>query len=305
MEEFEKIIDFIKSKKLGSVYLNKSFSEMTSLKVGGKIRLVFAPETIDKFLVFYDFYYKNHQNIPLVVLGNGTNILASDREFLGIVLVFKELKVQYYQINDYFYFYPQCKMSFVVKTLMKMGCADIEYFGGIPGTIGGLVTMNASYLDKMIGDYVLDAVVLTKDNKIKIYKNKELCFNYRTSIIKENKDIILLIKMKFKKTSVNKLLINYQKLMHFRKMNQPLNQLSAGCTFKNPKERSAWEIIKDLGFSNYQKGGAKVSEKHTNFIINTGNAKSCDLYELMIEIQTKAKEKFNIELESEWILINF
>lgn len=305
MQEFEKIIDFIKAKKLGSIYLNKSFSEVTSLKVGGKIRLVFAPKTIEKFLVFYNFYNKNYQSIPLVVLGNGTNILASDKEFLGIVVTFNELDVFYYELGGFVYCYPQCKMDYLAKKLIEKGYSGIEYFGGIPGTIGGLVNMNASFLGKSIGDYVEEVVVATSDNKVKIYKKRELDFSYRTSKIKENKDIILLVKLGFLKDKPINIKERYKSLQKIRKETQPLNMLSAGCAFKNPSNYKAWEIIKDLGYSGVKHGGALVSSKHCNFIVNTGKASSSDLYILAQRIKEKALEKYNINLENEWILINF
>lgn len=305
MDEFEKIIEYINIEKLGKIYLNKSFSDVTSLKVGGKIRLVFLPKTIKKFLYFYDFYYKNYSNIPLVVLGNGTNILASDDIFLGIVVMFKNINISYYEIDGYVYCFPQCKMNYLAKTLIEKGYSGIEYFGGIPGTIGGLVNMNASFLNKSIGEYVEEVVVLTRDNKIKTYKKEELNFGYRSSKIKENNDIILLVKLGFLKEDPLDIKKRYKSLQKIRKETQPLNVLSAGCAFKNPSNYKAWKVIKDLGYEGKKHGGAEVNKKHCNFIVNTGKASSSDLYLLTKEIKEKALEKYNINLENEWILINF
>lgn len=300
-----KLSQYIKEKKLGFFSFDKSFKELTTLKVGGKIRLLFMPFTIENFIEFYDFYWKNGHSMPLVVIGNGSNILASDNDFEGIVVSFKELQVKYYRLGEEFYFFPQCKMPYIANVMIGLGYREIEYFGGVPGTIGGTVAMNASFLSKSIGDFVSEVVVITKDNIIKKYEANQLKFSYRTSSIKENSDIVLLVKLHFPKGDSELTKKNYLKLLEFRKNKQPLNVLSAGCAFKNPKEVKAWEVIKELGYCGKKIGGAKVSEKHCNFIINTGDAKASDLYEILKSIQRDAKIKKNIELENEWILINF
>lgn len=306
MDEFTtKIFNIIKDEKLGKVYFDKTFKDMTTLKVGGKIHLVFMPFGIEEFIKFYDFYWKSGCEIPLFVIGNGSNILASDKEYKGIVVSFKAMKVMYYSIGDSIYFFPQCKMSYIAKVMISKGYSEVEYFSGIPGSVGGTVAMNGSFLNKSIGDYVEGALVITRDNKIKVYNNKLLNFSYRSSEVKENSDIVLLVKLRFPKGDIAKTKINYNHLKELRKEKQPLNALSAGCAFKNPSGIKAWKIIKELGYSGKSVGGAKVSEKHCNFIINDGSATSNDIYKILESICIDAKEKKNIILENEWILINF
>ena len=251
-----------------------------------------------------------------VLPGKLFEYLASWRPVLGIGqpdgamsmilnnVSFKKIKIKYFIINDEFYFFPQLKVNEVVKKIIKLGYSDIEYFSGIPGTIGGLLAMNASCFEKEISDYLIEAFVACEEG-VKWLKKEELDFKYRSSRIKEENMVLLFAKMRFPKTNNKKEVYeNLVKLLKIRNDKQPVNYKSAGCAFKNLCDKKAWEIIKELGYSGKKIGGAKVSEKHCNFIVNDNNASANDVHQLMRMIKEEAYSK-NVILENEWILINF
>ncbi len=299
----EEVIEYIRYNNLGFLEENRSFKEITTLKVGGKIRLIYYPNSIENFLKFYNFYKK--YTWPLLVIGNGSNILASDNEYYGVVVSFKKLSCLFYQINKSFYVFPQCKVSYFAKKIIPLGFCDIEYFAGIPGTIGGLVAMNAGCFGKEIGTYVKEIIALDKTGEIKIFTHDELDFSYRHSFIQDNL-IVLVVKMEFPENSdIQKTIQNYQYLQNKRRIAQPINMISAGCAFANPKGYKAWEVIDKLGYRGKVWGGAKVSDKHCNFLVNCGGAKADDFYQLIASIKSDALKKMQIILKNELILINF
>ena len=298
----DEIKDYILKNSIGDIDESLSFKDLTTFRIGGKIRLVYFPDSIENFIKF-DKKMKEI-NEDYLVIGNGSNILASDNYYNKIVVSFKKLKVKYFIINDEFFLFPQLKVNEIVRKFIELGYCDIEYFSGIPGTIGGLLTMNASCFEKVISDYLIEALVLYDDG-IKWLKKEELDFKYRSSKIKEEKMVLLLAKMKFPKTNNKKEIYdNLVKLLKIRNQKQPVNYKSAGCAFKNLCDKKAWEIIKELGYCGKRVGGAKVSEKHCNFILNDNNASANEVYELMKMIKEEAYNK-KILLENEWILINF
>lgn len=298
----DEIKDYILKNSIGDIDESLSFKDLTTFRIGGKIRLVYFPDSIESFIKF-DKKMKEI-NEKYFVIGNGSNILASDNYYNKIVVSFKKIKIKYFIINDEFYFFPQLKVNEVVKKIIELGYCDIEYFSGIPGTIGGLLAMNASCFEKEISDYLIEAFVACEEG-VKWLKKEELDFKYRSSRIKEENMVLLFAKMRFPKTNNKKEVYeNLVKLLKIRNDKQPVNYKSAGCAFKNLCDKKAWEIIKELGYSGKKIGGAKVSEKHCNFIVNDNNASANDVYRLMRMIKEEAYSK-NVILENEWILINF
>lgn len=299
---FDEIKKYILKYKLGEINESLSFKELTTFKIGGKIRLVYFPDTIENFIKFDEIVKK--YDIKYFVIGNGSNILASDKFYDGIVVSFKKLKIKYFIINDNLYLYPNVKINEIAKKVIELGYRDIEYFSGIPGSVGGLLTMNASCFGKVISDYLCEVYAIGDDG-VRWYKKEELDFEYRSSKIKQSKMVVLLAKMIFPKTyNTKETYENLLRLIKIRNDKQPVKYKSAGCAFKNLSTIKAWKIVNELGYSGKKVGGAVVSEKHNNFIVNKNNASANDVYELMNMIKADALNK-NIILENEWILINF
>ncbi len=299
----DEVKNFILENKLGLALENKSFRDYTTLKVGGKIRLVYLPDTIEHFLIFYQFY--KLLNRPLFVIGAGSNVFASDRDFDGVVVNFSKLIVRYYRINTTYTCYPGCSVVRLAYDLARHGLTGGEFLAGIPATIGGAVYMNAGANNYEIKDILISAKLLHRDGSIKEYKKKDLHFGYRKSRLQEEDSIVLEAKFGFRKANPEVVLEFLKDLKEKRRRTQPVEEKCAGCTFQNPPGYSAWELIDKIGFRGYRINQAQVSTKHSNFLINNGEAKSEDLLNLIKIIQEKVKEKYHIDLKCEWILVNF
>ena len=176
----------------------------------------------------------------------------------------------------------------------------MEFACGIPGTVGGAIFMNAGAYKSDMGYIVSSIKVLTDDYKIKVMQNKELNFHYRSSYLQSHKNLICLeATIHLIKGNTDEILELINERKKRRLETQPLEYPSAGSVFRNPKDDYAGRLIEEIGYKGHSVGGAKVSEKHANFIINTGGATGDDIKRLIIEIQDKVKEKYNIELKVE------
>lgn len=297
------LINFIIDNNLGKISEDITFKDVTTLKAGGKIRLFFKPFSIEKFIEFYQYAIIHRYKV--FVIGGGSNILASDDEFKGVVVSFDELDIKYYRIGKKFNCFPQCKVSRISIDSAKMGYTKGEFLSGIPGSIGGVIFMNAGCYNKEIKDILIKCRCIDEDGKVHIYSSEELEFTYRSSLIQKKKLIVLDAWIELDIDIENNALIKIKNWMKSRNDNQPLDKHSAGCTFRNLKDMSAWKLIDQANLRGFTIGGAKVSEKHCNFIINEKNATASDLYNLVNYVKDKVFQKFNINLECEWVLVNF
>lgn len=294
---------FVLDNKLGEILENKSFKDCTTLKVGGKIRLFYYPNSIENFLTFHRYYRPSGR--PLFIIGAGSNVFASDADFDGVVVNFSKLPLRYYRVGDTFTCYPGCSVVRLSYDLARLGYSGGEFLSGIPATIGGAVYMNAGANGSEMKDILISAKLLSKDGVVREYKNLELGFGYRKSRLQEEGLIVLEAKLKFQKEESGDVLKRVKEMKTKRNKSQPVDQKCAGCTFQNPPGHSAWKLIEEIGFRGYKINKAQVSEKHCNFLINNGDARSEDLMELIKQIKERVKEKFDIDLKCEWVLVNF
>ena len=291
------IIQDIRKLHIGKVIEDYILKEHTTYKVGGKAICAVIPEDEKKLITLLSYLREN--KIKYKVLGNGSNVIFNDSGYNGVIVKldnFNYLNI----INNKIIVgagYPLNKLALRVS---RLGFTGMEFATGIPGTVGGAVYMNAGAYKSDMG-YILTSIkVLTPDYKIKVMKNEELDFHYRSSFLQKNKDYVCLeatITL-IKGNSVEIMdLINERK--KWRIETQPLEYPSAGSVFRNPEGDFAGRLIEEIGYKGKSIGGAKVSEKHANFIINTGSATGEDIKKLIKEIKEKIKEKYNIELKVE------
>jgi UDP-N-acetylmuramate dehydrogenase len=287
----------IRELNIGKVISNFELKNYTTYKVGGKAICGVIPEDEESLIILLQ-YLKNN-NIKYKILGNGSNVIFNDSGYNGVIIKldnFKSLKI----INNKVIVgsgYPLNKLAIRVS---RLGLTGLEFAAGIPGTVGGAVYMNAGAYKSDIG-YVLTSIkVLTPDYEIKTMYNKELNFHYRSSFLQNNKDYICLeatfTLMKGNPEEIMELIGERKKR---RLETQPLEYPSAGSVFRNPEGDFAGRLIEEIGYKGKSIGGAKVSEKHANFIINNGNATGEEIKELINEIKDKIKDKYNIELKVE------
>lgn len=288
---------------LGKTLIDEDLSKYTTYKVGGKAKVLVFPENKEKLLELLKYIKEN--NLKYFVMGNGSNLLISSKVFDGVVIKLNKLNnVQIYDNEVYVEAgYPLIKLC--------MLCADnnlgnLEFASGIPACVGGAICSNAGAYKMEMSDIVESVTVIDKDLNIVTLLKDDLKFAYRDSIFKEDKSYIIIsamLKLEYKDKS------EILEIMESRKQrrleSQPLEYPSAGSVFRNPDAAPSGKLIEDAGLKGYTIGGAKVSEKHANFIINYNNATSEDIKKLIDFVRSKVKEKYNIELKSEQELINW
>ena len=289
---------------IGKIDTNVSLKKCTTYRVGGIAKYIAYPKNINS-LVKLIKYLKN-KNIKYKILGNGSNLLFSDNEYDGVLIKLTEF-------NELTYIgqtklkvgagYNLIKLSLVTA---KKGLTGLEFASGIPGTVGGSVFMNAGAYKSDMG-YVVESVkVLTPDLKIINLENKEMDFHYRTSFLKKHPEYICLevvIKLhKGKKDAIEEVIKDRRQR---RLSSQPLEYPSAGSVFRNPEGDFAGRLIEESGLKGKKQGGAMISSKHANFIVNYKNAKAEDVKKLIELAHDKVKENYDIDLKIEQEFVNW
>lgn len=298
------LVEYIKKNNLGEVLLDKYFCDITTLKIGGKINLLYYPNTISNFIVFYNYYLKQYNNKKLIIIGNGSNILASSDDFNGIVVCFKKIMYKYTLINNIVTVNSGVMIMDLINYLKENNLSGLEKLSYIPATIGGMIKMNAGAYNKEISENLLFIKCIDKQGNIKIIKKNEIIFKYRYCSLSDEYIILectFILDYKDKKNIEQKIkLIKKERLTK-----QPLKEFNAGSTFKNINGYPIWKLIDSVGLRGYSINDASVSNLHSNFLINKNKATGEDMLLLINLIKDKVKEKFNLSLECEWILINF
>ena len=280
-----------------TVETDVSFKNMTTLRIGGNASIVVYPSdlmALEQIMKIIDEYH-----VPYKIFGKGSNILCSDKDYKGVIIRFDRCLDKYYIDDDMIIAQAGCSIIALSYMAMNRSLSGLEWASGIPGTLGGCIFMNAGAYKSSIKD-VIKEVFVYKDNQFVWMKNDECDFAYRHSIFQDRKDILIL-GAKLQLTNGNK--DEIRALMENRKerrmASQPLNYPSAGSVFRNPENHQAWSLIDGIGYRGKQIGGAQVSEKHVNFIINKDNATGTDFLELVSDIKVKVKDKYGIELHME------
>lgn len=276
------------------------FSELlknhTTFKIGGPAKLFIEPkDTADlKSLLNCLKRYK----IPYFVIGKGSNILVSDKGIKRAVLrlnspPFKEIVFK----RNYLEAGSGALLNNVISQAWKYGLSGLEFLVGIPGTIGGALVMNAGIRKRNIQDLVESIRVMDASGKIKILPKKKIKFSYRRSNL--GKYIVLSACLKLSPKNKREIKDKMDEYLKFRKATQDLGRPSAGCVFKNPGGDSAGRLIDLCGLKSKQVGGAYISGRHANFILNKGNAGSSDVLRLMELAKREVKKKFDVTLKPE------
>ncbi|SKA98466.1 UDP-N-acetylmuramate dehydrogenase [Caloramator quimbayensis] len=288
--ELEKIFD----KK--NINYNEPMKNHTSFRVGGPADIFIIPEKTWQVISAIKLF-KEH-NIPFFIMGNGTNIVVRDGGFKGAVIKLTSLNnisVEGNKIKAQ----SGAFLSNVSMEALKNSLKGMEFASGIPGTVGGAVTMNAGAYGPEIKDVIESAVLCDYDGNLFCFNRDELELSYRHSIVQSGNYIVLEAVFALEKGDSTAIRSRMEELNRRRADKQPLNYPSAGSTFKRPEGYFAGKLIEDAGLKGYSIGGAKVSEKHAGFIINYNNATAKDIIELIKKVQEIVNEKFGVLLEPE------
>lgn len=274
---------------------NFCISTHTTYGLGGVAKRAYFPKNVAEAVAVYDYVIKNFDKY--FILGNGSNILASERYYDGAVVCTEKLCGITYKDGIL-----TCLSGTTVKQIIKF-CADegltgLEYLAGIPATVGGLTAMNGGINDKHIGDNVVNVSVYN-GNSVDFNQNQCL-FRYKHSIMRDVNALILSVSLSCNKSSSDAVQNNIDKYMMYRRC-QPKGK-SCGCVFKNHNGISAGKLIEDAGLKGLSYGGARVSYVHANFIINYGS-NSDDVFNLINIVKNKVYNKFGIKLEEEVVYI--
>lgn len=288
--------DIIKKIDSKRVLINEEMKKHTSFKVGGPADLFIIIKKIEELK--YIFKIAKMQNIPITIIGNGTNILVRDSGIRGIVL---KIKMEKYKIDgEYIYIDSGMSITKIANIVQKESLSGLEFAIGIPGTIGGAITMNAGAFNGKMQDVIVETIYMDQEQNLKILKKEEHEFEYRNSFFNKKKgNIIISTKIKLKKGNANTIKEKMNEILKKRKESQPLELPSAGSIFRRSDKYITAKLIEDCNLKGYNIKDAYVSCKHAGFIVNKGNAKAKDIIELIEYIKTKIKEKFNIIIETE------
>lgn len=278
-----------------------SFKDITSIGCGGKIKYLYLPNSIESLAKVFKML--NEENYLYEIVGNGTNILASDEDYDGVVINTKSLAYSYEIYSDTLVcnaFYPSKKLAY---ELGKLNIGDLSFLAGIPGLVGGAVKQNSGAYGEEVKDYLLEIKYIDHQGNIRVKTKDEMLFDYRYSIFKDISGII--IEATFKIRQNIETMSKIKERLKKRKETQPINSKNMGSIFKNPGICKAWEIIDKLGLRGTRINDAAVSIKHANFIINLGDAKSQDVLDLIKIIQRRSEKELGVVLECEINLINW
>lgn len=291
------IINIIKKREYGKILSDVSLKEYTTYKVGGIARYMIFPKNIDSLVEIIRLLKKN--KIKHMVLGKGSNVLFSDRVYEGVIIKLDSFDSIEWRENKLIVGAGVSLMKVALMSVRK-GLSGLEFATGIPGSIGGAIYMNAGAYKSDMGYVVSSIKVLTPKLRVITMVNKELDFHYRTSFLKTHPGYICLeatIKLKpGNKEEIEELVQERKKR---RLETQPLEYPSAGSVFRNPEGLFAGKLIEDLGYKGLVKGGAMISDKHANFIINYDHASAQDIKDLIEFAKDEVKEKNHIELKVE------
>lgn len=284
---------------LGSdnVKLQEPMSKHTTFRIGGPADFYLCPHSTKE--VQQTVQICKEENLPYFILGNGSNLLVSDKGYRGVIIQlwknFSDISVKDCCITAK----AGALLSKVAAEALEEGLTGMEFASGIPGTIGGAVFMNAGAYGGEMKDIIKEVKVLDDQGEVRVLSNEEMKLGYRTSIVKEKGYTVLSAVLQLKKGDVSVIRETMEDLKNRRTSKQPLDMPSAGSTFKRPEGYFAGKLIMDSGLRGFSVGGAQVSEKHCGFVVNKGGATAEDVTALIREVQRSVKEKFGVELETE------
>ena len=277
--------------------LNESqlLSALTTFHTGGPATVLY-PKTKDFLISFYPRLLK--ENIPFFVLGFGSNVIAKDEGYDGLILSLTRLSETRVEENKVF---ADCGASFTALSTLaqKNALSGMETFFGIPGTVGGAVFMNAGAYGGECADVLVSVTYLTREGKVETLSREEAKMGYRTSVFQENGGLILSAQFQLTPGDPDEIRAKMDDFMERRKSKQPLNYPSAGSTFKRLDGHFTAQMIDEAGLKGKSVGGAMVSEKHAGFVINYDNATSADIFALIDFVKKKIYEKNGLNIECE------
>lgn len=286
------------------IKLKERMEYHTSLHIGGETDYMVTPSSSEEVKAVIALCHRHE--VPFYVMGNGSNLLVSDTGYRGLILKldesFSEITIR---DNGIVTAQAGVLLSRLSSVIAKESLTGFEFAAGIPGTLGGAVTMNAGAYDGDMKQCLISATLMDYEGNIREFSNEELELGYRSSILQKSNYIVLDATLQLKKGNQEAIYSRIKELNGLRREKQPLDQYSAGSTFKRPSGYFAAKLISDSQLSGYRVGGAEVSTKHCGFLINKENATAEDFLGLMKEVIRIVEEKHGVILEPEVKYLGF
>lgn len=278
---------------------NYSLKEHTTLKIGGAACEVYIPNRVEDI---YEIKESVINNEEIYVIGKGSNLLISSKGIREKIILTENLKNHVFLNETTLKVESGLKSSTIAKILLEKNLSGLEFLIGIPGSIGGAITMNSSAHGQAIEDVIESAEVIDLyTNEIRTMSKADLQLSYRNSFIEKNRHFILSAVFNLKKDEHK----NIEDRMNFhleyrQRCHPPYNQPNAGSTFRNPEQGIyVGKLLEDLGAKSWSEGGAVISNMHCNFIVNTGDATSVDVSRLMHRMHSSVKQEYGYDLVAE------
>ena len=295
------IKEILENSKLNkeNLYYNEPMAKHTSFKIGGPADVFIKVDNIEELKETLDLSKKNQ--IPLTIIGNGSNLLVTDKGIRGITakLNLKDIEIKNENNKQIIKVEAGVPVGLLAQKLLKEEITGFEELSGIPGTIGGAVIMNAGAHGKELKDILKKVTAMDYNGNIHEFTNEECLFSYRNSRFQKEKYIILQATLELEKGNSTEIKEKMDEYMQFRKEKQPIEYPNAGSTFKRGEDFVTAKLIDEAGLKGYKVGGAQVSEKHAGFIVNVDNATAKDVIELTDYIKEKIEEKFGKKINLE------
>ncbi len=288
----------------GKITRDVPMAPMTWYKVGGNASVLIEADNIENLIDLK--LILDELSMPWMLIGGGANLLVSDDGFEGAIVklggTFSEMQVDV--DNTKIWCGSAVPLLNLVREGSQIGMTGIERLAGIPGSAGGAIYMNAGTFGEFIGDLIDSVDILASDNTVQTLGGDECEFTYRTSRFQESDEIILGCLVISDRGNPGEITAEIEKRITRRKETQPIEIPSCGCVFRNPEgEKSAGFLIQEAGLMGTTEGGAVISDKHANFIVNTGNASASDILHLMALARVTVREKYGVTLKPEVELV--
>ena len=294
------VVNFLSSH--GDVKTDAKFKDITTIRMGGDIRYLVSPYDMNRLTLIIK--YLKEQDIPYKIVGRGSNMICGSAPYEGCVIHLEHLNRYHFDDDGELYIEAGVMAPRIANVMASQGLSALEFASGIPGTIGGLLYMNAGAYKKSMSDIVTKVLVLMDDELVWL-ENKNLGFAYRTSIFQKHPEwTIVACKIKVEKGEPETIKALIADRLKRRKATQPLDKPSAGSCFRNPQNDFSWRLIDASGFRGYRYNGIEVSNKHPNFVLNVDDGTAEDFIMTTNLIKLKVMDNFGVDLIMEVELFN-
>lgn len=281
-----------------NLQINYPMKNVTSFHIGGEADFFVRPTSVSDIMEILNI--AKDYSYPVFVMGNGSNLLVSDKGIRAIVIQLTDNFNKLTRIDDYTVEVDAgMSMTSLSKYFLEQSLEGFEFACGIPGTLGGAVTMNAGAYDSMMSKVVTEVIALDKDMNLRKISNENMKFSYRNSIISKENMLVLTVRIRLEKGNYDDIKAKIEDYTYRRTSKQPLSAYSAGSTFKRPEGHFAGKLIEDSGLKGLVMNNAAISSLHSGFIINTGDATCEEVINLITFVKQVVLNKFNVMLEEE------